>query len=263
MKHLKSFKLFESIDNDISEVKSVFIEYAQDHDLKYVEIDMDNYQPLLTWEPDGSGGGTYNIRRNINHSAKKGWSGLKWDINQKSSGIIIEIVWPFTNFMESVDVNKYISDLDEYKLRFEKMGYQIECEKEAVSFKIILMEIDESLKESVILTDPELIEVRDVFIEFAQDHDLEFVDDVWEECEDGPNGGGFYSIRRLEDNKDYNILIDIILPFKDYKSSISVYEFIRDIQPYEDRFYHMGYENVKHLCQNPEDHTSVNFQIAM
>lgn len=130
--------------------------------------------------------------------------------------------------------------------------------------------------ESITLTDPELIEVRDVFIEFAQDHDLEFVENVWLDTQNmSSGGGGVYSLRKLNNTPgiksrevfgDYTILIEIFLPFEKYRPtkkksrSVDKYIYINDLQEYANRFYRMGYENVKVLYNDSDD---ILIQVAM
>lgn len=113
-------KIFEQFDSEIEEIKSIFIEYAQDHDMKFV--DPDKIQPS-DW--DDEGGGIYNIRRENFHG--------------KENLIIVEFVWEFRDFEPVVDIDKYFDDLEEYKDRLMKMGYDIEeYDDTNVQFRLLL-----------------------------------------------------------------------------------------------------------------------------
>lgn len=124
MKYLKSYSIFESAlisDSELEEVKSVFIEYAQDHDLKLDNTTIGDFQ--------SEGGGVYNIHRGY-------WS----DENRLHSlRIIIDIAWDFEEFRTTINVDKYLEDLEEYKIRFNKMGFEVEEFHDTnVQFKLIL-----------------------------------------------------------------------------------------------------------------------------
>jgi hypothetical protein len=109
-----------------------------------------------------------------------------------------------------------------------------------------------------IQSDEDLLEIKDIIQELADEWDIQWVDEVhWFSIE---TGSFLYNIRRIEGNITYQILIDIILPSSFHKfvgdenaillpATIPVYEkwnlFIKEVEECVQRLFNIGYERVQ------------------
>ena len=99
MKHLKSYRIFESSQKynqeDIESIKSLFLSVADDWNLDEVKdcfMDIDN-----------NGGGYYSF--------------------DSYPYIFINIILPFKNWKVSIDIKQFKSDMQFFQQRLKKSGY--------------------------------------------------------------------------------------------------------------------------------------------
>lgn len=96
-----------------------------------------------------------------------------------------------------------------------------------------------------IQSDEDLLEIKDIIQELADEWDIQWVDEVHWFLID--TGSFLYNIRRIEGNITYQILIDIILPSSFHK--FVVYEkwdlFIKGVEECVQRLFNIGYERVQ------------------
>ena len=102
-----------------------------------------------------------------------------------------------------------------------------------------------------IQNDEDLLEIKDIVQELVDDWDIQWVDEIdWFHITDSDF---LYNIRRIEGNKDWQILVDIILPnigtffitgghqpvFKNWDL------FVKQIEECVQRLFNIGYEEVE------------------
>ena len=108
-----------------------------------------------------------------------------------------------------------------------------------------------------IQNDEDLLEIKDIVQDLVDDWDIQWVDEIdWAHIKDSDF---IYNIRRVEGNKDWQILIDFILPddevhieiggVKDYDKLHNVYKnwnlFVKQIEECVQRLFRIGYDEVE------------------
>ena len=108
-----------------------------------------------------------------------------------------------------------------------------------------------------IQNDEDLLEIKDIVQDLVDDCDIQWVDEIdWTHIKDSDF---IYNIRRVDGNKDWQILIDFILPddevhieiggVKDYDKLHNVYKnwnlFVKQIEECVQRLFRIGYDEVE------------------
>ena len=108
-----------------------------------------------------------------------------------------------------------------------------------------------------IQNDEDLLEIKDIVQELVDDWDIQWVDEIdWFHIKDSDF---LYNIRSIEGNKDWQILVDIILPddeahieiggIKNYDKLHNVYKnwqtFKNQVEECVQRLFNIGYEEVE------------------
>jgi hypothetical protein len=126
-----------------------------------------------------------------------------------------------------------------------------------------------------IQNDEDLLEIKDIVQDLVDDWDIQWVDEIdWAHIKDSDF---IYNIRRVEGNKDWQILIDFILPddevhieiggVKDYDKLHNVYKnwnlFVKQIEECVQRLFRIGYEEVEWMRVDFLSYTTRQLQIVM
>jgi hypothetical protein len=103
-----------------------------------------------------------------------------------------------------------------------------------------------NLFENIEYDDEELLEIRDIFQQLADEWDIQWIDEIdWSEIEDD---SFIYSIQRISSpNHPYKCLVHLILPAnRDLPVWRNLDNFISDVEDIVARMKNMGYKRATH-----------------
>ena len=95
-----------------------------------------------------------------------------------------------------------------------------------------------------IQNDEDLLEIKDIVQDLVDDWDIQWVDEIdWNHIKDSDF---IYNIRRVEGIKDWQILIDFILPDDEAHTVYKNWNlFVKQIEECVQRLFRIGYEKVE------------------
>jgi hypothetical protein len=117
-----------------------------------------------------------------------------------------------------------------------------------------------------IQNDEDLLEIKDIVQDLVDDWDIQWVDEIpgfwdWAHIKDSDF---IYNIRRVEENKDWQILIDFILPDDEAHTVYKNWHlFVKQIEECVQRLFRIGYEKVEWMRVDFLSYTTRQLQIVM